>query len=50
MANDRGGGGGGAWMAQTVKQPTLGLGSGRDLTVHEFEPHIRLCADSAEPA
>ena len=23
--------------------------SGHDLTVREFEPHVRLCADSAEP-
>ena len=28
----------------------LDLGSGHDLTVHEIEPHIRLCADGAEPA
>ena len=26
----------GAWVAQSVKHPTLGFGSGRDLTVHEF--------------
>ena len=26
-----------AWMAQLVKLPTLGFGSGHDLTVHEFE-------------
>ena len=25
------------------------LGSGHDLTVHEFEPHVGLCADSSEP-
>ena len=25
------------------------FGSGHDLTVWEFEPHIRLCADSLEP-
>ena len=24
--------------------------SGRDLTVHEFEPHIGLCTDSTDPA
>ena len=35
----------GAWVA-----PTLDFGSGRDLTVHEIEPYIRLCADSAKPA
>ena len=37
-------------MAQSVKQPTLDFGSGHDLTVHEFKPHIRLCADGMEPA
>ena len=37
-------------MAQSVKQPTLGFGSGHDLMVCEFEPHAGLCADSAEPA
>ena len=26
------------------------FGSDHDLTVHGFEPHIRLCADIAEPA
>ena len=25
------------------------FGSGHDLTVREFEPHIGLCADSSEP-
>ena len=40
----------GAWLAQSVKRPTLGFGSGHDLTVREFEPRIGLCADSAEPA
>ena len=40
----------GAWVAQSVKHPTLGFGLGHDLTVCEFEPHIRLHADSAEPA
>ena len=25
------------------------FGSGHDLTVCEFEPHVRLCADSSEP-
>ena len=34
----------GACVAQSVKCPTLGFGSGRDLTVHEFKPHIRLRA------
>ena len=36
----------GARVAQSVKHPTLGLGSGHDFEVLEFEPH----ADSAEPA
>ena len=36
--------------AQSVKRPTLGLGSGCDLTVPEFEPRIRLSDVSAEPA
>ena len=36
-------------MAQSVTRPTLGLGSGHDLTVRKFEPRIGLCADSAEP-
>ena len=26
------------------------LGSGHDLMVYEFKPHIGLCADSVEPA
>ena len=38
------------WVAQPVKHPTLGFGSGHDLTVHEFEPHTGLCAESTEPA
>ena len=37
-------------MAQLVKHPILGFGSGHDLTVHKFEPCVGLCADSAEPA
>ena len=37
-------------MAQLVKCPTLDLATGHDLTVHEFEPRVRLCADSTEPA
>ena len=40
----------GVWMAQAVKRPTLDVGSGHDLTIHELEPHVRLWADSAEPA
>ena len=37
-------------MAQSVKHPTLDFSSGHDLTVPEFEPHVGLHADSAEPA
>ena len=37
-------------MTQSVKHLTLDFSSGHDITVHEFEPHIGLCADSAEPA
>ena len=36
-------------MAQSVKCPSLDFSPGRDLTVWEIKPHIRLCADSAEP-
>lgn len=41
---------GGAWMAQSVKRPTLGFRSGHDLEVHGIKPCFRLCADSVEPA
>ena len=27
----------------------LSIGSGHDLRVHGFEPHVGLCADSSEP-
>ena len=37
-------------MAQLVKRPTVDFGSGHDLTVCEFKPHIGLCADSMKPA
>ena len=37
-------------VAQSVKCPTLGFGSGHDLTVHELEPRVGLCAGSSEPA
>ena len=37
-------------MAQLVEHLTLGFGSGHDLTVRGFEPHVGLCADSVEPA
>ena len=41
---------GGARVAQLVKCLTLAFGSGNDLTFCGFKPHIRLCADSQEPA
>ena len=41
---------GGAWVAQLVTHPTFDFGSGHDLTVCGFEPHIGLCSDSTEPA
>ena len=37
-----------AWVAQLVKQRT-DFGSGRDLVVCEFEPHVGLSAVSTEP-
>ena len=37
-------------MAQLVKLPTLDLGSGHDLSVALFKPHIGLYAVSAEPS
>ena len=40
----------GAWVAQPVKCLILDFGSGHDLTVCGFEPHVGLCADSVEPA
>ena len=36
-------------MAQSVKRPTLDFGSGHDLTVGEFKPHIGLCVDGVGP-
>ena len=38
------------WVAQLGKCLILGFGSGHDLVFHEFEPHVGLCADNAEPA
>ena len=35
-------------MAQSGKCLTVDFGSSHDLTVHEFEPHIRLHSDGAE--
>ena len=40
----------GTWAAQSVKLSALDFGSGHDLTVHEFEPHVGVCADSLESA
>ena len=37
-------------MAQSVKCPTLDYGSGHDLMVHGFEPHVGLCTGSVELA
>ena len=37
-------------MAQSVKRLIGDFGSGHDLMVCEFEPHIRLCALMVEPA
>ena len=33
----------GAWVAPSVKRPTLDFGAGHDLRVCEFEPHIGFC-------
>ena len=40
----------GTSVAQSVKRPTLGFGSGHDLAVREFKPCIRLHAGDVEPA
>ena len=40
---------GGARGARSVTRRTLDLSSGHDLSAREFEPHLELCADSAEP-
>ena len=37
-------------MAQSVKRLILDFSSDHDLTVHEIEPHVGLCAEGAEPA
>ena len=37
-------------MAQLVKCLTLGFSSGRDLMVHEIEPHVELHVVGMEPA
>ena len=36
-----------AWVPHSVKRLTLGFGSGHDLKVCEFEPHVGLCTASA---
>ena len=36
----------GAWVAQSVRCPTLDFGSGHDLKVGEFEPRTELAWDS----
>ena len=40
----------GTGAAQLLKCLTFGFGSGHDLPVRGIESHVRLCADSAEPA
>ena len=45
-----GGMGWGAWMAQLGKHLILDFGSGHDLMVRKFEPHVGLCTNSVEPA
>ena len=39
----------GTWVAPSVKWQTLDFGSGHNLTVYGFEPHVRLCAVGTEP-
>ena len=41
---------GGTRKGQLVNGLTLDFSSSNDLTVREIEPHVRLCADSTEPA
>ena len=40
----------GTWVAQSVQHLALDFGLGHDLTVHEIEPCVGLCADNKEPA
>ena len=40
----------GTWVAQSAEHLILDFGSGHDLMDTETEPHVRLWADSAEPA
>ena len=37
-------------MARSVERLTLDFGSGRDLTVCEFQPRVGLCTVSTDPA
>ena len=37
-------------MVQSVKRLTVDLGSGHDLMIHEFKPHIGHCVNSMELA
>ena len=39
---------GGTWVVQSSKHLTLDFGTGHDLTVLEFKPHVGLWADSEE--
>ena len=41
--------GGGAWVPQLVKRQTLDFGSGHDLTVCKFEPHVMISHFEFEP-
>ena len=36
----------GPWVAPSIEHLTRNFGSGHDLVVREFEPHVRSCADS----
>ena len=38
----------GAWVAHSIKHPTLDFGSGHDLMVHAMELHIKLSTVSGE--
>ena len=40
----------GAWVAQSVKHPTLDSSSSHNLMVLGFKPQVGFCADSTEPA
>ena len=38
------------WVVQSAKRPAFDFGSGHALRVRGFEPYVRLCTDSVEPA